>query len=117
MNHTITLPLAEVRALVKLGWELAQYIRDTDTSATGSVYGMEYAHKTIARVAMLLPPVESTAELPATTIPADRMPKPGVSLFDIAADIARTQQRMLTHDQRAEGRVISPRPQRPNIHD
>lgn len=41
----------------------------------------------------------------------------GVPLFDIAADIARTQARMITHEDRADGRVISPNPVRPNIHD
>lgn len=58
--------------------------------------------------------LRSAIEPPADPAP---LPRPGVSLFDIAADIARTQSRMLTHEQRAEGRVISPRPQRPNIHD
>lgn len=53
---TITLPLADVRALVKLGWELTRHISETDTSATGSIYGIEYAHKTIAKVAAVLPP-------------------------------------------------------------
>lgn len=41
----------------------------------------------------------------------------GVPLFEIAADIARTQARMITQEDRADGRVISPRPVRSNIHD
>lgn len=53
--ETITLPLADVRALVALGWELANYISETDKSTTGSIYGIEYAHKTISCVASLLP--------------------------------------------------------------
>lgn len=52
MPETITLPLADVRALVKLGRELTNYIYETDKSATGSIYGIEHAHKTIARVAI-----------------------------------------------------------------
>lgn len=53
--ETITLPLADVAALVRLGWEMAEHIQDTDRSATGSIYGIEYAHKTIARVAVKIP--------------------------------------------------------------
>lgn len=53
--ETITLPLADVRDLVQLGWELTNYISETDKSATGSIYGIEHAHKTIARVASVLP--------------------------------------------------------------
>lgn len=41
----------------------------------------------------------------------------GVPLFEIAADIARTHARAITHQDRAEGRVISPRSVRSNIHD
>lgn len=55
MSTTITLPLSDVQALVELAWEQSHYISDTDQSATGSVYGLEYAHKTIARVAAQLP--------------------------------------------------------------
>lgn len=53
-RETITLPLADVQALVKLGWELTNYISQTDQSATGSIYGIEHAHKAIARVAVLI---------------------------------------------------------------
>lgn len=54
-QETITLPLADVRALVALGWELTNYISEADKSATGSIYGIEHAHKTIARVGSALP--------------------------------------------------------------
>lgn len=53
--ETVTLPLADVRALVALGFELTEHIAETDKSATGSIYGIEHAHKTIARVASALP--------------------------------------------------------------
>jgi hypothetical protein len=46
MSDTITLPLADVAALVKLAWELTRHIEETDKSATGSIYGIEYADKT-----------------------------------------------------------------------
>lgn len=55
MDACVTLPIEDVRALVKLGWELTNYISETDKSATGSIYGIEHAHKTIARVASMLP--------------------------------------------------------------
>jgi hypothetical protein len=54
MSDTITLPLADVAALVKLAWELTRHIEETDKSATGSIYGIEYADKTIAKVAVQL---------------------------------------------------------------
>lgn len=54
-DPTITLPLSEVKALVQLGWELTNYIPETDNSATGSIYGIQYAHETIAKVAVKLP--------------------------------------------------------------
>lgn len=53
--ETITLPLADVRALVALAWEQTRYIEANDKSATGSIYGIEYADKTTARVASALP--------------------------------------------------------------
>ena len=53
--HTITLPIADVAKLVRLAQELVRYIEDTDTSATGSIYGIEYADKTIAKIAAQLP--------------------------------------------------------------
>lgn len=56
---TIRLHLADVRALVKLAWEMSNHIAETDQSATGSICGVEFAHRTIARVAAKLP-VEST---------------------------------------------------------
>lgn len=52
---TITLPLEDVRKLVALAWDQTRYIEATDKSATGSVYGIEYADKTIAKVATQLP--------------------------------------------------------------
>ena len=51
----ISLPVADVLALVQLAQELTRYVEATDTSATGSIYGIEYADKTIARVAVRLP--------------------------------------------------------------
>jgi hypothetical protein len=54
MSDTITLPLADVAALVKLAWELTRHIEETDKSATGSIYGIEYADKTIAKVSVQL---------------------------------------------------------------
>jgi hypothetical protein len=53
--QTITLPLADVKALVVLAWELTRYVEENDRSATGSIYGIEYADKTTARVAAKLP--------------------------------------------------------------
>jgi hypothetical protein len=53
--QNISLPAADVAALVKLAWEQTRYIEATDNSATGSIYGIEYADKTIARVAVRLP--------------------------------------------------------------
>lgn len=53
---TITLPLYEVRALVALANELTRHIEATDKSATGSIYGIEYADRTIVGVSVLLPP-------------------------------------------------------------
>lgn len=58
--ETITLPVADVAALVQLAWELTRHISETDQSATGSIYGIEYAHKTIAKVAVRLPRSEDT---------------------------------------------------------
>lgn len=52
---TVTLPLADLKALVDLAREQTRYIEETDKSATGSIYGIEYADKTIARVAVQLP--------------------------------------------------------------
>jgi hypothetical protein len=49
----ITLPRADVVALVKLAQEQTRYIEATDTSATGSIYGIEYADRTTAKVAAL----------------------------------------------------------------
>lgn len=57
MSTTITLPLDEVRALVKLAQEQTRYIEETDKSLTGSIYGIEYADKTIAKIAAKLPPI------------------------------------------------------------
>lgn len=55
-DTTITLPLADVVALVLLAQEQTRWIEEHDRSATGSIYGIEYADKTIARVAVQLPP-------------------------------------------------------------
>ncbi len=52
---TVTLPVGDVAALVQLAWELTRHISQTDQSATGSIYGIEFAHKTIARVAVQMP--------------------------------------------------------------
>lgn len=69
---TITLPLADVRALVQLGWELTNHISETDKSATGSIYGIEHAHKTIAKVAVLVPrePTVGTLEWEMANVPS-----------------------------------------------
>jgi hypothetical protein len=64
-NETIALPLADVAALVKLAWEQTRYIEATDRSATGSIYGIEYADKTIARVAVKLPRIAETCSADA----------------------------------------------------
>lgn len=80
--ETITLPLADVRALVKLAWEQTRYIEETDKSATGSIYGIEYADKTIARVAAKLPGM-----FPAGwSGPFHPMPKPGTPTGNYLAD-------------------------------
>ncbi len=52
-------------------------------------------------------------------VAADPAPPPsgGVSFADLIADITRTQARTLYPELRAEGRVISPRPVRSNIHE
>ena len=41
----------------------------------------------------------------------------GLSLATLAEVEATIRARQLTHEDRADGRVISPRPVRPNIHD
>lgn len=53
--ETITLPLADLVALVRLAQDQTRHIEATDASATGSIYGIEYADKTIAKVAVRLP--------------------------------------------------------------
>jgi len=49
--------------------------------------------------------------------PMPRDPSGGVSFFELAQDIARSQQRVISLQDRADGRVISPAAVRPNIHD
>jgi hypothetical protein len=70
-DETITLPVSDVAALVRLGWELTRYINETDTSATGSIYGIEHAHKTIAKVAARLPIKTNGTKPGAFRIPAE----------------------------------------------
>lgn len=53
--NTITLPLHELTALVRLAQEQTRYIKEMDRSLTGSIYGIEYADKTIAKIAVRLP--------------------------------------------------------------
>lgn len=54
-ENAITLPLDELTALVRLAQEQTRYIEEMDRSLTGSIYGIEYADKTIAKVAVRLP--------------------------------------------------------------
>lgn len=69
---------ADVRTLVQLGFELTNYISETDKSATGSIYGIEYAHKTLARIAAKQPPAPDPASalMDATFAALERKPNP-----------------------------------------
>ncbi len=51
----VVLPLKDVRELVLLAQSITRYVEAKDKTVTGSIYGIEYADKTIARVASKLP--------------------------------------------------------------
>ena len=51
----VTLPRADVEAVLRAVCELARYVEATDQSATGSRDGIEYIDKACARLWTLLP--------------------------------------------------------------
>lgn len=56
LEAQIHVPREDLAALVRVAQEQTRYIEQTDKSATGSIYGIEYADKTIAKVAVRLNP-------------------------------------------------------------
>ena len=50
----IAVPIDDLQKLVKLAQEQTRYIEANDKSTTGSIYGIEYADKTIAKIAIRL---------------------------------------------------------------
>ncbi len=63
---TITIPAEEYRALIQLAFEQTRHIEATDTSATGSVYGIEYADKLTAKAAQAF--AAQTGEHPFSSV-------------------------------------------------